>query len=171
MEQALDWKINPPIELRKTVKQARFTLYEIGENGIFLKTFQDTLKTKLNLYYPTIADIPFEDIFVKLSALWKNILIIKQYYQEKETNKIPCVLKSSPTDDSEKEMGKRPNAQDTHSKNENYTPKRDKKPEHPVQNNWRRNESLIVYQNILCNNAKDSYINWTTTQKNLRNVK
>jgi len=98
VEQALDWKINPPIELRKTVKQARFTLYEIGENGIFLKTFQDTLKTKLNLYYPTIADIPFKDIFVKLSALWKNILIIKQYYQEKETNKIPCVLKSSPTD-------------------------------------------------------------------------
>jgi len=93
------------------------------------------LKTKLNLYYPTIADIPFKDIFVKLSALWKNILIIKQYYQEKETNKIPCVLKSSPTDNSKKKMGKRPNAQDTHSKNENYTPKRDKKPEPPVQNN------------------------------------
>jgi len=77
MEQAFDWKINPAIKLQKAVEQAQFTLHKIWENEILLKTIQEVLKHKLNLYYPIIADIPLADIFTKLSELWENIQMIK----------------------------------------------------------------------------------------------
>ena len=84
MEQAFDWKIESALELQKAIEQAQFTLHEFRENEIFFKTIQEVLKNKLNLYYPIIADILLEDIFEKLSELWKNIQLIKRDDQKQD---------------------------------------------------------------------------------------